>query len=63
MSHFPEDRPRILVVDDEKVIRDMLAEFLGRSGLPLEVFGYAELPADLQLQPALVLKEAPPLPV
>jgi hypothetical protein len=29
----------------------------------LEVFGYAELPPDLQLQPALVLKEAPPLPV
>jgi flagellar biosynthesis protein FlhA len=44
-------------------LRPLLAEFLGRSGLPLEVFGYAELPTDLQLQPALVLKEAPPLPV
>jgi flagellar biosynthesis protein FlhA len=44
-------------------LRPLLAEFLGRSGLPLDVFGYAELPADLQLQPALVLKEAPPLPV
>jgi response regulator RpfG family c-di-GMP phosphodiesterase len=32
MSHFPEDRPRILVVDDEKVIRDMLADFLGMEG-------------------------------
>jgi flagellar biosynthesis protein FlhA len=44
-------------------LRPLLAEFLGRSGLPLEVFGYAELPPDLQLQPALVLKETPPLPV
>src|SRR5215510_2262303 len=32
MSQFPEDRPRILVVDDEKVIRDMLADFLGMEG-------------------------------
>jgi response regulator RpfG family c-di-GMP phosphodiesterase len=32
MSHYPEDRPRILVVDDEKVIRDMLADFLGMEG-------------------------------
>src|SRR4029079_5117399 len=32
MSHAPEDRPRILVVDDEKVIRDMLADFLGMEG-------------------------------
>ncbi len=30
--HFTEDRPRILVVDDEKVIRDMLADFLGMEG-------------------------------
>jgi response regulator RpfG family c-di-GMP phosphodiesterase len=32
MSLLPEDRPRILVVDDEKVIRDMLADFLGMEG-------------------------------
>ncbi|MEJ7733392.1 MAG: HD domain-containing phosphohydrolase [Polyangiaceae bacterium] len=32
MSQLPEDRPRILVVDDEKVIRDMLADFLGMEG-------------------------------
>ncbi len=32
MASFPEDRPRILVVDDEKVIRDMLADFLGMEG-------------------------------
>lgn len=32
MSLIPEERPRILVVDDEKVIRDMLADFLGMEG-------------------------------
>jgi response regulator RpfG family c-di-GMP phosphodiesterase len=32
MAFSPEDRPRILVVDDEKVIRDMLADFLGMEG-------------------------------
>ena len=32
MSQLPEDRPRVLVVDDEKVIRDMLADFLGMEG-------------------------------
>jgi len=28
----PEDRPRVLVVDDEKFIRDILADFLGMEG-------------------------------
>src|SRR5690348_581025 len=32
MASTSEDRPRILVVDDEKVIRDMLADFLGMEG-------------------------------
>ncbi len=32
MSQLLDDRPRVLVVDDEKVIRDMLAEFLGMEG-------------------------------
>ena len=32
MSQFPEERARIHVVDDEKVIRDMLADFLGMEG-------------------------------
>lgn len=32
MSELPGERPRILVVDDEKVIREMLAEFLGMEG-------------------------------
>ncbi len=32
MVNVPEDPPRILVVDDEKAIRDMLADFLGMEG-------------------------------
>src|SRR6188768_2218750 len=32
MSPHQEERPRILVVDDEKVIRDMLADFLDTEG-------------------------------
>jgi len=31
-----DERPRVLVVDDEKVIRDMLAEFLGMEGYLVE---------------------------
>src|SRR5512140_607803 len=31
-SGTPEDKPRILVVDDEKFIRDILADFLGMEG-------------------------------
>ena len=32
MTSSNEERPRILVVDDEKVIRDILADFLGMEG-------------------------------
>ena len=31
-SEAPEERPRVLVVDDEKFIRDILADFLGMEG-------------------------------
>jgi response regulator RpfG family c-di-GMP phosphodiesterase len=31
-SAYPEDRPRVLVVDDEKFIRDVIADFLGMEG-------------------------------
>jgi response regulator RpfG family c-di-GMP phosphodiesterase len=31
-SGYPEDRPRVLVVDDEKFIRDIIADFLGMEG-------------------------------
>jgi putative nucleotidyltransferase with HDIG domain len=31
-SSLPDERPRVLVVDDEKFIRDILADFLGMEG-------------------------------
>src|SRR6187401_2379210 len=31
-SSYPENRPRVLVVDDEKFIRDIIADFLGMEG-------------------------------
>src|SRR5579862_6483947 len=31
-SFAPDERPRVLVVDDEKFIRDILADFLGMEG-------------------------------
>ena len=36
MSQPVGDRPRILVVDDEQVIRDMLADFLSMEGYVVE---------------------------
>jgi response regulator RpfG family c-di-GMP phosphodiesterase len=32
LDSAPEDRPRVLVVDDEKFIRDIIADFLGMEG-------------------------------
>ncbi len=32
MASIPEERPRVLIVDDEKFIRDILADFLGMEG-------------------------------
>jgi len=63
LDEYLEGRPADPALVCGGSLRPLLAEFLGRSGLPLEVFGYAELPPDLQLQPALVLKESPPLAV
>jgi response regulator RpfG family c-di-GMP phosphodiesterase len=31
-SYAPDERPRVLIVDDEKFIRDILADFLGMEG-------------------------------
>ncbi len=35
----PDDKPRILVVDDEKFIRDILADFLGMEGYSVRTAG------------------------
>src|SRR5580693_7265407 len=32
VSQAPDERPRVLIVDDEKFIRDILADFLGMEG-------------------------------
>src|SRR5579871_5652911 len=32
LSSAPDERPRVLIVDDEKFIRDILADFLGMEG-------------------------------
>ena len=32
MTNVSEERPRVLIVDDEKFIRDILADFLGMEG-------------------------------
>ena len=32
MSAGSDERPRVLIVDDEKFIRDILADFLGMEG-------------------------------
>ncbi len=51
MRQGVDDRPRVLVVDDEKMIRDMLAEFLGMEGYDVRTAedGVAAL-AELQRQ-------------
>jgi flagellar biosynthesis protein FlhA len=42
-------------------IRPLLADFLWRSGVRLPVYSYAELPEDIRLVPALLLKEESPV--
>lgn len=39
-------------------VRAMLADFLGRSGLRVEVYAYAEVPPEIRLLPAGVIKGA-----
>ncbi|HVS46449.1 MAG TPA: flagellar biosynthesis protein FlhA [Verrucomicrobiae bacterium] len=41
-------------------MRPLLAEFLSRSGLRIEVFGYHELPSELPLHPAGMVGRPPP---
>jgi flagellar biosynthesis protein FlhA len=43
-------------------LRAALSEFLGRFGLRVDVFAYAELPPEIDLQPAMVLERPQPVP-
>ena len=37
MTQSQDERPRVLIVDDEKFIRDILADFLGMEGYVVRV--------------------------
>jgi flagellar biosynthesis component FlhA len=39
-------------------LRAPLAEFLHRFGLRIDVFAFVEIPADVELRPAMVLERA-----
>jgi flagellar biosynthesis protein FlhA len=39
-------------------VRPLIADFLARSGLRIDVYSYAEVPAEIRLLPAGVIKEA-----
>ena len=63
IEHYLASAPKEPVLLCGGVLRPALAEFLSRCSLPIEVLGFAELPPDMQLQPALVVKKPAPLPV
>src|ERR1700757_884931 len=46
MTQGTDERPRVLIVDDEKFIRDILADFLGMEGYEVRTAedGHAALP-------------------
>jgi flagellar biosynthesis protein FlhA len=51
-SRVRRDRAAVICT---AALRPAMAEFLRRSGFALDVFGYAELPAEIELRPAAVL--------
>ena len=54
MKETPAGRAALICT---AALRPLLADFLRRSGLPVEVFSYAELPPELALRPAEVLPQ------
>jgi flagellar biosynthesis protein FlhA len=54
----PRDRAAVVCM---AALRPLLADFLLRSGIRVEVFSYGELPMELVLQPAVVITEEVPL--
>jgi flagellar biosynthesis component FlhA len=53
-EQVPPQRAALLCTS---TIRPLLADFLGRSGVRLSVYSYAEVPAEIRLVPAEVIKE------
>jgi flagellar biosynthesis protein FlhA len=54
-QEVPRDRAAVVCTG---ALRPVLADFLLRSGIGVEVFSYGELPPEVQLTPAAVLNEA-----
>jgi flagellar biosynthesis component FlhA len=49
--------PRAIVVT--AALRPVLAEFLGQTGLTIDVFSFTEMPAEIELQPAGLISGPP----
>lgn len=54
-QEVPRERAAVVCTG---ALRPVLADFLLRSGIGVEVFSYSELPSEVQLTPAAVLNEA-----
>jgi flagellar biosynthesis protein FlhA len=52
--HTPRDRAAVVCM---AALRPLLADFLLRSGIRVDVFSYGELPAELRLHPSEVIAE------
>src|SRR5579884_1869197 len=59
LRYAEETPPQKAAVVCTSAVRPMLADFLARSGLRLSVFSYSEVPAEIRLVPADVIKEGP----
>jgi flagellar biosynthesis protein FlhA len=57
-SYVHETPPQRAALLCAGAVRPLIAEFLGRSGLRLSVYSYAEVPPEIRLLPVGVIKEA-----
>ena len=58
-ARVPRERAAIVCTAP---LRPLLADLLGRSGLQLDVYAYAELPPEMQFQPAEIVRTDVTLP-
>ena len=59
-QEIPRERAAVVC---SGALRPMLADFLLRSGITLDVFSYSEVPPEVQLQPAAVLNDEIPVAI